>query len=172
MQPVTLNGPPTYFNSSGSPSLAMRWAGNLATAVTSKYCGVEIGPATTSPRSFWVTSIYMGEAAAGNVEVGVYNTTVSKIETDGTVQQTNAANSTTEFGSVATNSIVRSGVCDTQPAATDSLYAFAADNSRHSNVVTPTPALFIPAGNYFSVIQRTANDGVGIWVQFAEIVKP
>ncbi len=168
MQPVTLNGPPTYFNSSGSPSLAVRWAGNTATAVSAKYGAVEIGPAATNPRAFWVTSIYMQEAAAANVEVGVYNTTASKLDT---VQQTNAANATTEFGSVATNSIVKSGVCDTQPAATDSLYAFAADNSRHSNVVIPTPALFIPAGNYFSVVQRTANDAVSIWIQFAEIVK-
>jgi hypothetical protein len=165
MQPVTLNGPPTYFNSSGSPSLAMRWAGNAATAVSAKYGAVEIGPAATNPRAFWVLGFV---SHLPDQDLYIYNTTATKLDA---VQQTNAPNSTTEFGSVASTSIVKSGVTADVPADTDSRWecAFHGQNVRFERV--PMSPLFIPAGNFFTAVAAEADSATGFWFQFAEIVK-
>ena len=165
MQPVTLNGPPTYFNSSGSPSLAVRWAGNAATAVSAKYGAVEIGPAATNPRAFWVLSFV---THLTDEDCFMYNTAASKLDT---VQQENAANSTTEFGSVATTSIVKSGVTTDAPANTDARWDIADHGSNVRFERVPAAPLFIPAGNFFTVVAATANTPTGFWFQFAEIVK-
>ena len=168
MQPVTLNGPPTYFNSDGSTSLAVRWAGNaVALGVADRYGAVEIGPAATNPRDFWVISFV---THVSNEDCFMYNDTSSRLDTGETVV-TNAANSTTEFGSVATTSIIKSGVTASAPANTDSRWDMAShgDNVRFERV--PVAPLFIPAGNFFTVVAANANTPTGFWFQFAEIVK-
>lgn len=165
MQPINFTGPPSYFNRDGSPSLACRWAGHTASALSGKYSAVEIGPAASNPRPFYV----VGFNTDLELSRYAYRTTESKLTT---VEGTLAANSSTEFGSVSTNSIIKYGDIGTSgPAETDSDVTdnTGASTQMYKRFSTP---FYIPAGSYFTIVRGGAASACFVNFYFCEIVQP
>ena len=166
MQPINFTGPPSYFNRDGSPSLACRWAGYTASALSGKYSAVEIGPATLNPRPFYVVGF---QSDTEGQSIYMYRTTGTKLTT---VEGTLAANSSTEFGAVSTNSIIKYGdIGASGPAETDS------DVTENAGGSTPlykrfSPPLYIPAGSYFTLVEGSATSAFFVNFYFFEIVQP
>ena len=163
MEPMNYFGPPTYFNRDGSPSLAVRWAGAEASAVSEENGCVEIA---SQGRPFYVLAFVSDKA--NDREICFYRTTSTNCTE--TAPDPLAANTETEFGSVQTTSLVQKGRAGACSSETASYYVFPTGTAAPLMVRFEVP-LYVGPNGFFSGVDGTANENFFLQFIFAEVVQ-
>ena len=165
MEPMNYFGPPTYFNRDGSPSLAVRWAGAEASAVSEENGCVEIA---SQGRPFYVLAFVSD--TANDREICFRRRTTTHCTESG--PEVVAANTETEWGSVQTTSRVQTGtgLIGSTPTVTSSYYVFPTGTAAPLMVRFEVP-LYVGPNGFFSAINVNDNQKFFLQFIFAEVVQ-
>ena len=132
-------------------------------AASGKYGCWEIA---SQGRPFYVISMQADIGA--DREIQLYNRSATNCTT--TAPVANAANSETEFGSVATNSLVQKGHAAVPDSETDSFFAWPAGTSVPLSVRFEIQ-LYVGPDRFFSAVSSEVNTSFFLQFVWAEVVQ-